>query len=64
MNNIFIYRSMQRANAQGAGVCVIVGDEEASAGVCAVRDMRTRVQVDVPVADVAGEVTKILRSRE
>ena len=57
-------KKIRAANAQGAGVCVIVGDEEASAGVCAVRDMRTRVQVDVPVADVAGEVAKILRSRE
>jgi histidyl-tRNA synthetase len=57
-------KKIRAANAQGAGVCVIVGDAEAEDGVCAVRDMRTRVQEDVPVEDVARRVAEILQGQQ
>ena len=57
-------KKIRAADAQGAGVCVIVGDAEVEDGVCAVRDMRARVQEDVPVADVPRRVAEILRGQQ
>ncbi len=50
-------KRMERANKLGARAVVIIGDDEASRGVAAVKDLATGTQVEVALEDVARSLS-------
>jgi len=52
---------MKKADASGAALAIIVGDDEVAAGTVAIKPLRTAgVQVAVPVADAAARVAALI----
>jgi len=55
---------LRRANAQGARVCLVVGESELEAGKVQLKDLRARTQELVPRDAVVQQVVEVMRSDE
>jgi histidyl-tRNA synthetase len=56
---------MRRADASGARLAIIIGDDEAAAGTVAIKDLREAGdQVAVPVADIAARFAALNTSKD
>jgi histidyl-tRNA synthetase len=50
------------ADKQGIPVTVVIGEDEIAKGVCAIKNLATKEQIEVPQAEVVAKVTEILGS--
>lgn len=55
-----IGKQMKYADRKGFRIAVIAGDEEFSAGVWQVKDLKSGVQVSLPAAEVSGWISSLL----
>jgi histidyl-tRNA synthetase len=56
---------MKRADASGARLAIIVGDDEAAAGTVAIKNLRDGgEQIAVPVSDIAARFAALNTSKD
>ncbi|PIE05354.1 MAG: hypothetical protein CSA75_05185 [Sorangium cellulosum] len=55
---------LRRANAQGARLCLVLGEAELEAGIVQIKDLRARSQQDIRRDDVVQRVLETMQSQE
>ena len=54
---------MKRADRNGAGYVLMVGDDEISKGAVVLRNMATKEQIEIPMPDVSGRLKEMFKNK-